>query len=339
MKYLIFLIPLFFVSCGDKKPVNTLPSNIDSLLVLYPDSVELIVVHGNKMLKEYKFDKAMADGAKAYRLDSSKIEVRMLYADVLNNRPERNPDDVALAQYHYGYIIKKEPKNTKALVGIAATYSQQMDFDNSFIYINKALKINPRYRDAYTMKGSNYRVLGALNPEKDGRPGIKYMNLAKSSYETAVQQDPNFYEAYIMLGALYQSENNKICIQYYKTAAQLQPKNLEVLFTLAYAQQLFEEPEEAIEIYRKMIQIDTSYHPALNQIGVIKQHNYKEIDSAIYYYNSALQTEPRFVEAWFNLGTCYEEKGDITRALQSYAKALKYNPEFKLARDRADALR
>jgi tetratricopeptide (TPR) repeat protein len=201
-----------------------------------------------------------------------------------------------------------------------------MDFDKSFQYINQALKIDPRYRDAYVMKGSNYLFLN--------KP-----DLAKSSYETAVQQDPSFYEAYLMLGSLYQAENNVICIEYYKTAAELQPKNPEVLFSLAYAQQVFEQPEEALSIYRKMIQIDTSYYQALNQIGVIKQYNYKQIDSAIYYYNSALQTEPRFVEAWHNLGMCYEEKGDITRAMQSYAKALKYNPDFKLSRDRADALK
>jgi tetratricopeptide (TPR) repeat protein len=142
-----------------------------------------------------------------------------------------------------------------------------------------------------------------------------------------------------MLGSLYQSENDKICIEYYKTAVQLQPKNPEVLFSLAYAEQIFDEPENALEIYRQMIRVDTSFYQALNQIGVIKQYNYKDLDSAIYYYNSALQTEPRFVEAWHNLGTCFEEQGNVTRALQSYAKALKYNPEFKLSRDRANALK
>jgi Tfp pilus assembly protein PilF len=201
-----------------------------------------------------------------------------------------------------------------------------MDFDRSFQYINQALKINPRYRDAYVMKGSNYLFLN--------KP-----DLAKSSYETAVQQDPSFYEAYLMLGSIYQAENNVICIEYYKTAAQLRPKDPDVLFSLAYAQQVFNKPDEALYTYRKMIQIDTAYHQALNQIGVIKQHNYNQIDSAIYFYNSAITTEPTFVEAYHNLGTCYEAKGDLTRALQSYAKALKYDPNFKLSRDRADKLK
>lgn len=326
MKFLFFLIPFFFVSCSDLKPTKSLPKDLDSLLVVFPDSLEIIILHGNKMIKDLKFEKAMADGAKAFRMDKTRIDARMLYADVLNNRPSRTPDDIAKAQTQYTYIIKKQAKNTKALIGLASTYSQQMDFEKSFKYINMALRVDPKYRDAYVMKGSNYLFLG----KKD---------LAKSSYETAVQQDPTFYEAYLMLGSLYQSENDKICIEYYKTAVQIQPKNPEVLFSLAYAEQIFDEPENAIEIYRQMIRVDTSFYQALNQIGVIKQYNYKDLDSAIYYYNSALQTEPRFVEAWHNLGTCYEGQGNVTRALQSYAKALKYNPEFKLSRDRANALK
>ena len=323
---LVFSCSLLLLSCGDSKPTKALPKDLDSLISMYPDSVELLVKSGNNMLRSYKYDKAMADGAKAFRLDSLNADARLLFADALNNRPERSQQDIAAAQRHYKYLLKKQPKNTKVLVGLASTYSQQMDFDRSFQYINQALKINPRYRDAYVMKGSNYLFLN--KPE-----------LAKSSYETAVQQDPSFYEAYLMLGSIYQAENNVICIEYYKTAAQLRPKDPDVLFSLAYAQQVFNKPDEALLTYRKMIQIDTAYHQALNQIGVIKQHNYNQIDSAIYFYNSAITTEPTFVQAYHNLGTCYEEKGDLTRALQSYAKALKYDPNFKLSRDRADKLK
>lgn len=322
----IIFLPILFISCGEESKARPLPKDIDSLLVMFPDSVEIIVQHGNKYLKEYNYEVALKDGAKAFRLDSNNIEARMLYANVLNNKPSRTVSDVAAAQKHFKVIIKKQPKNTNALVGLASTFSQQMDFDQSFQYLNEALRIDPRFRDAYIMKGSNYLFLG--------KP-----DLAKSSYETAIQQDPEFYEGYLMLGALYENEGNKICIEYYKTAAELQPKNVEVLFSLAYAQQQFEQTEEALSVYRKMIHIDTGYYQALNQIGVIKQYNYNDIDSAIYYYNSALQSEPRFVEAWHNLGTCYESKGEITKAMESYAKALKYNPDFKLSRERADILK
>jgi tetratricopeptide (TPR) repeat protein len=340
MRYLIFFLPLFLISCGGEKTKSALPEDLDSLLVYHATRfendtnnqeykklyVDVLIQHGNKMLKELDFSKALNDGAKAFRLDSTQIEARMLFADILNNTPDRTMDEIASAQRHYGYIVKKQAKNTKALVGLASTYSQQMDFDQSFNYINQALRINSRYRDAYVLKGSNYLFLGKID-------------LAKSSYETAVQQDPEFFEAYLMLGSLYQAEKNAICIEYYTTAAELQPKNPDVLYALAYAKQVFGKVDEALPIYRNMIQIDTTYYIALFQIGHIKQFNIGELDSAIYYYKSALQTEPRFVEAWHNLGLCYEDLGDKTRALQSYAKALKHNPDFELSRKQADALR
>ena len=322
------LIYGLMTSCSTNEQKSASKSkDLDSLITLYPDSVELLVKRGEKAMKEYKFEEALADAARAFRLDSSNLDTRELFADVLNNKPNRSlTSDVYAAQRHYKIILKKRPKSPKTLVSMASTFSQQMDFETSFKYINQALRIDKRYRDAYVLKGSNYLLL-------DNR------KWAKSSYETAVQQDPKFFEAYLMLGALYQGDNDSICLEYYKTAVSLQPKNPDVLFSLAYAYQLFNKPSRALALDRRMILLDTAYYQAFNQIGVIKQHNFHQIDSAVYYYKSALQSEPRFVEAWHNLGTCYEEQGDVTRALKSYAKALKYNPKFKLSRERADMLK
>jgi len=327
MKYLIFLVPFLLFSCGKKEDaVSSTVQNLDSLLKVYPDSVELLILHGNKMIKNYRLELELSDGAKAFRLDSMNNDARLLYADALNNRPNRTPGDVARAQKFYAYLLKKMPKEPKIYVSLASTYSQQMDFDKSFLYINQALKINARYRDAYVMKGSNYLFLNKID-------------LAKSSYETAVQQDPKFFEAYLMLGSLYQAESDKICLEYYRTAVELQPKNVDVIYSLAYAEQVFGQTYKALAHYKRMLQLKPDYHQALNQIGVIQQYDLKQLDSAMYYYNSALEVEPRFVEAWHNLGECYESQNDISNALQSYAKALKYDPSFELSRKRANVLK
>ena len=330
MKFFQYILPLFFlISCGDSKPSATKTQDLDSLLVIYPDSVPLLIKRGTKMFKFSKFEAAMADGAKAFRLDSTNIDARMLYADVLNNRPGRSVADVAHAQDLYKVIVKKQPKNTKALVGLATTYSQQSDFDKSFQYINVALKIDPKYRDGYVLKGTNYLLLNK-------------MDLAKSSYETAVQQDPKFFEAYLMLGSIYQSEKNEICLQYYTTAKELKPKNLEVLYALAYGNQIFNKVEEAKTIYREMLQQDSTYSQAYFQLGYIKQwlepakdDAAKEvhIDSAIYFYSGAVDLSPKYSEAWHNLGVCYLNRGEKSKATESLRRALKYNPEFELSKE------
>ncbi len=323
MKYFFLLLPiLFFLSCGDSKSTKTTPKDLDSLLMKYPDSIPLLVKRGEKLLKEYQYDKAFADGAKAFRLDSNNLQVRLLYADVLNNRPNRSIADVMLAQRHFKLIIKKDPKNLKALISLATTYSQQQDFDKSFQYINVALRINPRYRDAYVLKGTNYLHLNKVD-------------LAKSSYETAVQQDPKFFEAYLMLGSIYQAEKDPICIEYYTTAAKIKPNNTDVLYSLAYANQEFNKIEKAKSIYRRMIELDTTYSEALFQQGYIKQwlEKKRDLDSAMYFYNSCIQTTPEYVEAWHNLGICYLDLGDKPNAMLSFRKALSFNPNFKLSRE------
>ena len=323
----ILILFVFAISCQDKgaEPLNSTLS-LDSLLLKYPDSVNLLVKHGELALTNFKYDIAIADAAKAFRLDSSRLDTRMLYADAICNNPAIQNADITKAQFHYQKLIKKDPKNVRALVGLANTYSLRQDFDNSFKYINLALKINPRYRNAYILKGSNYRMLGNTK-------------LAISSYETAVQQDPNFYGGYLMLGALYQYEKDPICIQYYTTATQLQPNNPDCLYSLAYAKELFGQEKEAAMIYRKMIKLDSTYYEANFQLGFIKQFTDLDLDSALYFYNEALDIEPRHIESNHNIGLIYEDKKDNSRALLSYAKVLKYNPEFELTLERVAVLK
>ncbi len=324
----VFAVALASSCTETEVPKPEGPRNLDSLLSVYPDSIPLLLERGNLRFDAYEYDLAMNDAAKAFRLDSSDLTARLLYAEVLNNREHRTVEDVATAQRHYKVVIKKEPKNLRALVGLAATFAFQQDFEKTFQYVNEALRIDPRYRNAYVLKGSTYRQLGNLD-------------LAISSYETAIQQDPDFFEAYFLLGQIYQSQNDPVCVEYFATALELRPDILEVKYQLAYSKQLHDQVEGAKSLYREMAHDTIDFYVArgLFHQGYIHQFIEGNIDSAMYFYKSALETEPRYVEAWHNLGLCHEEKGDKTKALQSFAKALKYDPNFELSRQEADRLR
>ncbi|MCH2223212.1 MAG: tetratricopeptide repeat protein [Crocinitomicaceae bacterium] len=327
---LLLVTGFFFASCGEGNKEEVKESNVslNDQLEATPDSIPLIVERGRLMFEAYAYEKAMADAAHAFRLDSNRFDVRHLYADALNNRAGRSIADVSSAQYHYSKLLVEKPEELSVLIGLASTYSYQQDFESSFKYINEALRIDQRYRDAYILKGSNYGALGNRD-------------LMKSSYETAVQQDPEFFEAYIRLGALYLEDNDKICIEYFTTAYQLEPENLEALYSVAYAKQHYGQVDEARALYRKMATdtVDFYVSQALFQLGHIQQFVNQDLDSAIYFYKSATYTEPRYVEAYHNIGMCYDLKGDKTRALQNFGKALKYNPEFALSRAYADSIR
>lgn len=327
MKIIALILVILFgsnvllTSCdSSKKKVKPVSQNIDSLLAKYPDSIPILLKHGAYYLKNYNFKKAIPSATKAFRLDSMNLDVRILYADVLNNKPDRSIEDVVAAQRHFQFILKKQPKSTKALVGLASTFSLMQDFERSFQYINEALRIDPKYRDGYILKGTNYVQLG--------KP-----DLAKSSYETAVQQDPKFYEAYLALGNLYQEEGNPVCIEYFTTAAQIKPNDIGVLYLQAFALQSFNRSEEALQKYREIYAKDNDFAMAQFQQGFIKQFYQNDLDSAVIFYDRALVQEPRFVEAWHNLGLCYEDKKDKGRALKAFSNALKYDPSFEKSKE------
>jgi len=163
----------------------------------------------------------------------------------------------------------------------------------------------------------------------------------KSSYETAVQQDPDFYEGYLMLGAIYQSEKSSLCIEYFTTALQLKPREAEAKYSLAYAKQHFGKEEDAAQLYREMSRDTSDYYSsqAYFQQGHMKQFRFGDIDSAKYFYIEAIKAEPRYYEAHHNLGICYDREGDKAAALRSFSKALKYNSNFELSRKYADSIR
>jgi tetratricopeptide (TPR) repeat protein len=348
MKQLVFIFLILFVSCTGNEQSVKVPKDLDSLVVFRQKAfnadpkndearkllVEALVKRGNKRMKTQDFKGALKDAATALGKDSTIFEARLLYADVLNNSPERSEDDKAIAKRHYKVLLKQQPKNADVLVGLASSYAQLMDFESAFKYIRKAQKIEPRNRDSYTLEGSIYRLLAQMEENP------KYLEKAKEAYERAVQEDPKFYEADLMLGMLYEAEGNPICMEYYTTAVKLQPKNPEVIFSLAYAKQMFNEPKEALRLYRKMVLLDTAFYQAqaLNQIGVIKQYEYKDIDSAIYYYNSATLSNPTLANAWHNLGVCYEQKGERIKAITAYRWAIKYDPNMQISKDRIEAL-
>ena len=65
----------------------------------------------------------------------------------------------------------------------------------------------------------------------------------------------------------------------------------------------------------------------------------EQYDLAIRNYKEALKLYPKYVIALNNLGNVYERKQLAKQALESYEKALKYEPNNSTAKRRAESLR
>jgi len=110
-------------------------------------------------------------------------------------------------------------------------------------------------------------------------------------------------------------------------AAQLDPKNAELLSNLARAQHGAELYREVLETYAKLLclvpdsaQIQTDRGTALAKL--------KRFDEAEQAYEKAIALQPDYFLAWSNRGNLLNELRLTERAIQSYEKALQLNPNY-----------
>ena len=320
-----------------------------------PNDVGAIIERGNVYLDNYIFDSAFFDGARVFSLDSNRFESRLLYAKTLLNHPESTENDKLVSKRHFLELLDEQPKNTDAIVGLARSYAVIQDFENAEILIEKALKIDAKYIDAYRLKGSIFKI--RYFAIKDDAASKKFaealFDSTVTNYSYITQIDPEYHVAYMHLGLLFQQRQDPLCIDYYLSAVQLQPDNLDYKYALAYVYGDFGRERDAMKIYEEMIKQDDSFFEAYCQTGQILQFKYKELDSALYYYSKVVEKDKNHLDAYVNMGIAYQDKGDITNALKNYAMALAIKPEERnpmvtlnqfneqqsLARKRADQLK
>ncbi len=85
--------------------------------------------------------------------------------------------------------------------------------------------------------------------------------------------------------------------------------------------------EQAMEAYRKSIELDPKMGAAMVNLGTI-HFAAKEFAEAERCYRRAIETNPDYALAHFNLGNLHDELNDSARALFHYLAALRLDPQY-----------
>ena len=84
--------------------------------------------------------------------------------------------------------------------------------------------------------------------------------------------------------------------------------------------------DEAIVHYQKAVQINPGYAKAhYNLGGALLQKG--SVDEAMVHYQKALQIDPDYAEVHLILGNVLLQKGDVGEAMAHYQKAVQINPD------------
>ena len=129
--------------------------------------------------------------------------------------------------------------------------------------------------------------------QADGR-----IEQAKGAYCLAIQQKPDYFEAYNNLGVLL------------KDSGYL---------------------EEAKAAYRRALSLNPDYTLALNNLGVVCRES-NRLAEAETCYRQALAQQPDYADALSNLGVVLREMGHLAEAERCYRRTLALDPEYANAR-------
>lgn len=96
--------------------------------------------------------------------------------------------------------------------------------------------------------------------------------------------------------------------------------------------------EEAISMYKEIIQIDKRNEKAFLNLGIILADQ-GEYQQAVHYWKMAIDINPNLVEAHYRLGLSYAQLNLMTIALEEFNIVLRLDPKYPKIRDRINLIR
>ena len=285
-------------------------ATLDAKIKKHPDNAALLFERGKLLIaigKEKQqsnyFKEAITDLDHAVNIDNSKPEYYTALADAHFSLGNVSQSYSALQN-----ALKLDENNFEASLKMGEIAFYSRDYDRAMESLNKVTAQDNNNQTALFMKGFIYKETG------DTANAVFYFRKLIDLY-------PDYEPAYEELGMLYAQHRNKLGLEYLSTALSLDPKNINVLYGLAMMYQDVEDPEKAEEYYVKILEIDPTNKYAWHNRGWMEMVLYQDFNNAIDFFNKAIESDPQYAEAYYNLGCAYELSGNKSKAQEAYDKA------------------
>ena len=323
MNKFLFLLLILVYSCtdnsSDKGSKITTEITTDRVSVL--DSLSTLIVNSPENSNNYyrralyfynegEYPQAIDDIQRALVIDSTVSEYHFVEGNIYY-------DDQRFKEAFLSYqkTVKYDNEHEKAILKLCQIELVLQNYDLAIEMVNKALKINPMNPSAYYLKGFIYL---------DSRDTAT----AVSSFQTAIEVDPNHYDSYIILGKIWLNENPEFSESYYDQALEIQPKSIEALYNKGILLQSQERYRETYPLYNRIIELDSSAYFAYYNKGYVLLVSDSSYTEAIDEFRNSLRFYPYYHQAYYNIGLCYENLGEWKAAEDNYKKALEIDPQF-----------
>jgi tetratricopeptide (TPR) repeat protein len=330
--FILLLIIGSLASCNSDGAKTEAPKKDSSVVV--SDSLSLLNLAISKdpensanytnrakyFLRKKQFEKALADINVCLAKDSTNPELLLVKIDI----------------YYFGKNIDEANNTLKKSLSYNSNHLETLLKNAEFQYylkryneaitsINTALKMDVNNAKGYFLKGMIFKEKG------DTLRAI-------SSFITATEQNPEYYEAYMQLGNIQAAKNAPIASKYFQNALKININSEEAWYALGvFLQSNNPNIKLAKDAYQNTLNINPSNknaHYNLGAIGFVE----KEYLKASKHFTDAIIADSTFSSAYYARGLCYKKINYKTEAKADLKTYLRFVPDDNEAKSQLNGL-
>ena len=292
----------------------------------FSSSVELLSLLTHCYILDDDAENASIYLAKAKAIDPHHVlvswnEVRLLMKN------KNVPDALVVARK----TIERYPDDIEGMGVIGACLRVSNKIEDSLIYLDRAIFLNPNYAEALINRG-------LIKLTRNDKPG------ALSDLETAHKLKPHIRQIWDLVISLnLELKQFGQAKSFLVKMVEVDPSNVKNFMNLAFCNQTLGDLESAIDNYKQVLKVNPDFAEAYYNMGILLNEG-GDLEGAIHSYQQAVSIQPTHAQAYYNMGNVLRRCGDFEAAIDRYKQALKIKPDYAQAyynignslRDRGD---
>ncbi|MCS6991157.1 MAG: tetratricopeptide repeat protein [Chitinophagales bacterium] len=228
-------------------------------------------------------------------------------------------------------LIKKDPNNPNLYYQRHFAFIQHNDLKRAFSDLSMALALDSANLSYYDAMAELALRSGAAQA-------------AVKAYQQLLQRNPNHLEAIIKLSKVFylQKDYTNSLLQLSRAEA-LDRSNAEIWFIRGLNLKEMKDTVRAIAAFQKAVVLKPEFYDAYIQLGLL--HSNRPSSLAAQYYDNAIRLDSTSVEAYYNKGKFFQDRGlrafdqrnyqqahqDFELAKAVYRELITKNPQYELA--------
>ncbi len=301
-------------------PVSSQLAELEQLILKSPTDASLFAKRAELQLKRDSLGSAVNDYKRAIALDSLEPAYHIGLADLFYMKI-RLPE----AEQYLSNAIRLGPNDPEPKLKLAEMKLFQRKYQESMDLVNDALRLEQGRAKGYHIKGFIYQETG------DTAKAI-------SSYRTAIEQDPDYFDPLLKLAVLHAEKGDQLAMDYYNSALAIEPDNT----TALYGKGMFAQEQGldsiAFTCYDRIKSLEPNNALAWYNTGYIKLVHDTATADAREQFTMAIKLMPNYAQAYYNRGLAFEMDELLDSAYVDYKRALAIQPAFNAAAEGLERL-